>query len=275
MSDKKIAIIAGSGNLPKLIAKKLTSDNYEICVIAINNEADKEWVSNFQNLWISLGEVDKTINYLHKNSISSVVIAGAISRTSLASLKPDFTAVKLLAKAGISKLAGDDKLLKVVIDYLTQKGIRVLEVDEIISEITAEKGLVGNIACNIPNEELAKALEIAREIGKLDIGQSIIWQSGRVIAVEAAEGTDMLLQRSQELISHPDDASNKAILVKVKKPNQTRKADLPTIGLQTILNAKKAGVKGIVIEAENTIFLDKEECIKTADESDIFIISVA
>lgn len=165
---------------------------------------------------------------------------------------------------------GDNTLLEAVLNYLETEGFRIVGADEVLATLLAPKGLLGKIRPTKDAEaDIAKGVPIVHAVGNLDIGQSIVMQKGYVLGVEAAEGTDNLILRCGEL-RRPSPYGG--VLIKAKKPHQERRIDLPTIGPDTVLNAAKAGLSGIAVEAGGTLILDRKEVSLKADALGLFIV---
>jgi DUF1009 family protein len=187
------------------------------------------------------------------------------------SLRPDWRAAKFFARIGYRAL-GDDGLLSAVIKELEAEGFRVVGVDTILGGVLAPLGPFGRVAPDAQAEaDIAHGLRVARALGSLDIGQAVVVQQGLVLGVEAIEGTDALLARCADL--RRDGAGG--VLVKVAKPNQERRADLPTIGVKTVTTAAAAGLRGIAVEAGSSIVIDREAVAAAADRAKLFVVGVA
>lgn len=264
----RLAIISGSGELPQIIIDACKKKKIEFFALVLDGEDNKNLLKNYPSKPANIAKIGDIIKTLKKEKISHVVLAGTLQRPAFSKLRPDLEGVKLLAKILKEKALGDDSILKMVIKYIEKNGFEVIGAHEIAESLLAEKGFITK---NKPNkedlEDINFAVNIALSTGILDIGQSLSVKEKRIIAVEAAEGTDAMIKRTGAL-------SKDAILVKIKKPNQETKVDLPTIGLNTIKTAKENNIRGIVVEAGGTIILDKEKVIKEAKKAKIFILGI-
>ncbi len=203
--------------------------------------------------------------------MTELVLAGSIRRPSLASLRPDWRAAKLFARVGYRAL-GDDGLLSAVVSELEQEGFRVIGVDQLLDQAFVSEGPLGKFRPDPEAQaDIEHGLRIARTLGALDIGQAVIVQQGLVLGVEAIEGTDELLQRCRAL--RREGAGG--VLVKIEKPGQERRADRPTIGLRTVELAAETGLRGVAVDANATIVLDRDEIIRAADGAGIFVVGVS
>jgi DUF1009 family protein len=267
---RKIGLIAGDGDLPEKIIAECMKSGREIFVISISQHKPPSF-TKVPHLSLNIGSVGKAIKTFRAENVKEIVFAGGLKRPKLTALRPDAGGVKLLAKISQAKFIGDNSLLSIVIRFFEDSGFNILGADEILESLIMPKGVLGKIP---PNKSALKDIEIgcdmARSIGKLDIGQSVIIQHGMVIGVEAVEGTDALISRCAKLLQ--DDIGG--VLVKMKKPNQDKRIDLPTIGLTTIENAHASGLRGIAIEAGGALIIDKYEVTKKADALGLFLVGV-
>jgi DUF1009 family protein len=207
---------------------------------------------------------------LREHQVTELVLAGGIRRPSLAALRPDWRAAKLFARVGYRAL-GDDGLLSAVVKELEQEGFRVLGADQLLDRALAPQGPLGRLRPDSQSQaDIERGLRVARTLGALDVGQAAVVQQGLVLGVEAIEGTDELLRRCAALRREGPGG----VLVKVGKPGQERRADRPTIGLRTILLAAETGLRGIAVEADATIVLDRDEVIRTADRVGLFLVGI-
>ncbi len=263
----KLGIIAGGGQLPLDLVKTCQAENRPFHVIVLEGHARPQDFKNIPHTAVRLGAAGTTLKVLHEQEVKQVVFAGAVKRPSMAELRPDWKGLKFFTKIGFNR-KGDDGLLKAVTKSMEEEGFEVVGTHQILKSILADKGMMGNIT---PDEgaliSIEKGFQIAKELGKLDVGQAVVVQEGLVLGVEALEGTDGLIQRTAKLKRE----GAKPILVKVSKPQQERRMDLPTIGLKTLEELHKAGFQGVAIEAGSTIVVDKEACRAFADKDNLFI----
>ena len=264
----KIGIIAASGNLVSELIKNIDKSN-EIFIVAIDNEADPEVIVGIDHVWIKPGEVGKAIKAMKKAGVSKVVFAGSIKKPNLYNLKVDLTGAKLLTRIVKDKFLGDNKILSTVVSFIEEHGFEVVGAHEINKNLTIPVGFVSKLKPNKQdNIDIELGTQVVRKLGDLDIGQAAIIECGVVLGVEAIEGTDSLISRCAAL---KRNNKSSGVLVKLPKPNQELRMDMPTIGLKTIENVFKAGFKGIIIEANKTIFLDQGEVIDFANRNNMFI----
>jgi DUF1009 family protein len=272
---QKYAIIAGGLLLPQMLCQRLLKEGKDFIVIPLISHAQEKDFSKYKSFPHSLEKIGAIINLLKKEKITHVVMAGTINRPNLKELKPDVKGLILLLKILRLKNKGDDNLLKAIGFFLKKQGFTLIGVQDIMPEIIVRKKagteFIGKV--KPAKKHLAKLpyfIELAKKIGSFDIGQAIIVSNERVLSVEGVEGTDEMIKRTSKLIKKKDYP----ILIKLAKPNQEERIDLPTIGLQTLENCFQSGVKGIVIEAEKTILLERQAFIDKANELKIFVMVV-
>ncbi len=268
----KLGILAGSGDLPARLIEAARAAGRDVFVIAFEGDTSPELVDAVPHAWVRLGAVSAVVKALHGAAVDEVVLAGGMRRPPLSALKPDWRGIKMLKRLGRAAAKGDGALLQLVVDELESEGFGVVGADDIVANLLAPAGVLGAIE---PDEaawaDIAVAIEAARALGSLDVGQAAVAQQGVVLGVEAKEGTDELVDRCGRLRQEGPGG----VLAKVKKPDQERRVDLPTIGVHTIEAARTAGLRGIAIEAEQSLIIDRPAVIRAADEAGLFVVGVA
>ncbi|MDX1917500.1 MAG: UDP-2,3-diacylglucosamine diphosphatase LpxI [Rickettsiaceae bacterium] len=261
----RLCVIGGKGELPKKVIAKADADGIYCSIIGIAGQNDLDLDSR-DFIELDIGKVGAALDFCNHHKISHAIFAGNIQRPSLSSIIPDKIGAKLLWQIGKEKLLGDNSVLKVIIKFFESQGIAIISPSDFLSQNNLSPG---NITTNtIPTSDDLENIWIAANalniISPLDIGQSLIIENKRIIAVEAAEGTDSMIIRSKEYIKE------RAILVKMPKAGQDIRVDMPTIGQKTIENMHKSNIKGLAI-AQNVILLNKDEVIEKAEKAEIFI----
>jgi UDP-2,3-diacylglucosamine hydrolase len=270
MADR-LGVLAGGGELPSRVIAAARALSRPVFVLAFEGIADPAVVAGLPHAWVRLGAVGEGMRILHENGVVDLVMAGSIPRPTLAALRPDWRAAKFYARVGLKSL-GDDGLLRAVISELEGEGFRVLSLDSLLGDTLAPQGLLGAVAPDAAAEEdIARGLVVARTLGALDVGQAVVVQQGLVLGVEAIEGTDALIARCAAFRREGPGG----VLVKIAKPHQERRADLPTIGPRTVEAVAASGLRGIAVEAGSTLLLDRAALVAAADAAGIFIIGVA
>lgn len=268
--NNTLGLIAGGGDLPEMVIKQCLASGRKLFVILIGDNTPPS-IESVPHVRLNISAVGKAIKMLRGNNVKEIVFAGGLKRPNFKSLRPDAGGVKLLARISKARFIGDNSLLSIVIGFFEESGFKVIGIDSVLDDLLMPKGTLGKTE---PNDSAIKDIttgtEIARAIGNLDIGQSIIIQHGVVLGVEAVEGTDALIRRCALL----QQEGSGAILVKMKKPVQDTRIDLPTIGINSIINAAGSGLRGIAVEAGGVIIVNKKEVIKKADELGLFVIGI-
>lgn len=268
----KLGILAGGGVLPRLVVASCREQARPVFVLAFEGYTDVETTQGVEHAWVRLGAAGAALRHLRDSGAEELVLAGPIRRPSLADLRPDAFALKFFARAG-GKALGDDGLLRNVIRMLeVEEGFRIVGADDIVAEITAPSGLLGRHAPDThAKRDIARGEDVLRALGAADVGQAVVVQDGIVLGVEAVEGTDALLDRSGSLRREGPGG----VLVKFGKPGQETRADLPTIGPDTVRRARDAGLRGIAIEAGVTLVLGRAEAVSEADAAGMFLIGLS
>ncbi len=268
----KLGVLAGRGDLPIAVIEAALNEGRDVFVLAFKGETDPALVEQRPHAWVALGEVGRAIRHLHAACVQDVVMIGGVQRPSLANMKMDFRGMQLLAKLGWRRTQGDDHLLRMITSALENEGFNVIGADQIISDCLAVAEVMTRTTPGASAErDIALGIEAASSLGALDIGQGVVVQQGTVLGVEAIEGTDALLARVAGL----KRAGPGGVLVKMKKPNQDRRADLPTIGDRTIDGAIAAGLEGIAVHAGHCLIVDRTKVIEAADRAGVFLVGVA
>ncbi len=269
MADK-LGIVAGGGELPRLLVEACRRRGREVFVLALEGAADPQALAGVPHAWCRIGAAATALSLLRRNEVTEIVLAGTVRRPSLAALRPDWRAARLFARIGFAAL-GDNGLLSAVVGELEGEGFRVVGAQELLEAAEMPQGPLGAL---LPDQEaeadIARGLSLARALGALDIGQAVVVQQGLLLGVEAIEGTDALLRRCGALKREGPGG----VLVKVEKPGQEARADRPTIGPRTVLLAAEAGLRGIAVEAGRTLVLSREEVRKTADRAGLFVVGI-
>lgn len=271
---EKTCLIIGGGKAPKIVIEQLKKDREDFFVIALKGHADPSSIRKDTNhSWIELGQLKKAFDLLKKNNISRVSFIGSVKRPSLSNIKTDIEGSLFLLKMGFKKfVGGDNSLLSGVLNLFEEKGFDVISSSTISPSLKAPRGVLGKIK---PKKQDIKDIEIGTRIleqtGKTDIGQSLIIEKGYILGIEAAEGTQNLIKRCKPLKREQDRCG---VLVKIKKQNQDPRIDLPSIGPKTIDAIKSSGFRGIAIQSEYGLIIEKEKLIKKANENNIFVVGI-
>lgn len=263
----RIGLIAGSGQSPIIFSEEAKSKGFSVYAVAHNNETDptlKNYVDAIE--WIYLGQIKRIIKFFKKNDIDQAVMIGGITKTKMFSdVRPDAKAISIIAKM---KHTHDDGVLRGFVRVLEKEGIKIQESTFLLPHLIAREGCwTRRKPSRSENADIEIGWKVAKEVGRLDIGQCVVVGGGSVLAVEAIDGTDATIKRGGRL------GEGSAVVVKVCKPNQDIRFDIPAVGIQTIQMMYEAGAKVLVVEADKTIVFDQKEMIRLANELGISVLA--
>lgn len=267
LPGKRIGLIAGNGQFPILISEAAKKKGFAVYAVAYMGEAEEELANRVDGIrWIHLGQLKKMLRFFKKHAVTEAVIAGGVTKTKMfTDVKPDIKAISLMLKV---KTTHDDHVLKTFADWLGKEGITVRQATFLMPEIIATEGCwTRRKPTKAEVADIELGWKLAKEIGKLDIGQCIVLGGGSVLAVEAIDGTDATIKRGGQL------GRGNAVVVKICKPNQDRRFDMPAVGLKSIETMMEAGAKVLALEAGRTIVFDRQEMIAMADRAGIAIVA--
>jgi UDP-2,3-diacylglucosamine hydrolase len=260
-----LGIIAGNGVYPLLIARAARQSGVsEIHVAAFENETRADLADHADSIeWMRVGQLSRMLKFFEKAGVRRAIMAGQIAPKNLFDLRPDFKVLTILSTL---KRRNAETLFGAVGDELAKVGVQLLPATTYLEDSLASEGLIaGPRPRKRLVEDIAFGFEIAKVLSKLDIGQTVVVRNGTVLAVEAFEGTNEAIQRGARL------GKAGAIVVKVSKPNQDFRFDVPVIGCQTVEVSFAAGIKILAVEAGRTLLLDKEAVKALAEEKQITI----
>jgi len=266
--NNKLAIIAGSGDLPLLIAKNYSGETHIIC---IKGECDEALYANYNSITIAIGKIQKLLDYLAANEIKNIVIVGKVKNKDFTKLLPDLQGAILLSRILTNKFLGDDKILTTIAEYFEEKGLNLLSLEDVLKLSQNE---MDSSAQNISDkmlQDIEIGIKASKALGGLDIGQSVIVENLRVIGLEAAEGTDELIKRCACLRINKQ---NSGILVKTIKPGQDTRMDIPVVGANTIKLLAEHKYLGLAIESGKVIIINPEEVFQLAKKLNLFVFQI-
>ncbi len=267
----RIGLIAGSGQFPIIFSKKAKSKGFSVYAAAYVNEAEKDIEDHVDAIeWIHIGQLNRLINFFKKHTISEAVMMGAIRKTimfsDLKDIKADMKAISLFA--GMIH-THDDGILSAFARTLEKEGIKIRASTFLLPDLLAQEGCwTKRKPTKSEKADINLGWKYAKEIGRLDIGQCVVVGGGSVLAVEAIDGTDATIKRGGEL------GKGTAVVVKVCKPNQDIRFDIPAVGSQTIRTMHGAGAKALAIEAGKAVVFDRKEMIALANKFGIAIVAI-
>jgi DUF1009 family protein len=263
-----IGIIAGGGQFPLLFAKAARKQGLKVYAVAHKGETDDSLADYVDQLqWVKLGQLGRIIDFFRHEGVKRTVFLGSITKTNIfRDVRLDLTGLGLWNKINIKQ---DDAILRAIADRLAQDDIEVISSSGYVPELLFPRGiLTRKKPTRDQMEDIRFGWKIARETGRLDIGQCVVVRNRTVLAVEAIEGTDAAIQRGGSL------GKEKAVVVKLRKPNQDLRFDLPAVGMQTLESMISVKASVLAVEADFALFFDRESVVRAADKAGIVIVGL-
>lgn len=264
---ESFGLITGGGPFPLMAAKAARQKGFRVVAVAHEGESDPALSAVADEvIWIKLGQLGQLIKAFKNRGVKEVLMAGTIEKRKMfGHIRPDLRAIKIFSKLAFFH---DDDILRALANELEREGIKIISSTQYLPELLAPEG---NLTIKKPSPSEMKDITfgwtVAEELGRLDIGQSVVVRQKTVLAVEALEGTDEAILRGGRL------AKEKAVVVKRSKPNQDLRFDVPSVGLGTIEIMSQVKASTLAIEAGKTLIFDKAEMIQAADKARISIVS--
>jgi UDP-2,3-diacylglucosamine hydrolase len=264
----RIGLIAGSGQFPIIFSKEARVRGFTVFAVAHVNETDPALASQVAALeWVHLGQLKRIIRFFRKNEVTETVMMGGITKTRMfTDVRPDMKAIALIAGM---RHTHDDGILSAVARTLEKEGITVRESTFLLPDLLAPAGCwTRRKPTRDQQADIDLGWRLAKEIGRLDIGQCLVVGGGSVLAVEAIDGTDATIARGGGL------GNGEAVVIKVCKPNQDFRFDVPAVGVETIHTMDRAGARVLVVEAGRAVVFDRREMVALADDCGIAIVAL-
>ena len=272
-----VGIICGGGSLPFAVADAIQERGRPVVLFAIQNTADAIRTAAYRHHWVALGQFGRLCRLAQKEGCREIVFIGTVVRPAIKSVRLDWTTVRLLPRIYALYRGGDDHLLTGIGRIFEERGFKLHGAHELAPEILMPEGLLGTIE---PSEQdhadIARGLAALAAIGPFDVGQAVVVARNHVIAIEAAEGTDQMLERVAQMrregrLGSPEGVG---VLVKAPKPGQDRRFDLPSIGPKTVEGMARAGLAGLAVVAGATVVADPDVIAKAADRQKLFVLDL-
>jgi DUF1009 family protein len=266
-----LGILAGGGPLPRRVADAARAAGRPVAVVVLEGHGEPEAWTGYPHVVLRFGLAARMLSWLKGHRVRQLVLAGHVRRPSFLSLRPDADSVRLAVRIGRRAFGGDDELLTTVLTVLREEGFEPVGAQEVLKGLLAPAGLLTRAAPDADAmADIARGVRVVRALGAVDVGQGAVVQQGLVLAVEAIEGTDAMLARAATL--RRDGPGG--VFVKLVKPGQDRRVDLPTLGPQTVANAAAAGLRGIAFEAEGCILAEQPAMVAAADAAGLFLLGL-
>ena len=265
----KIGLIAGNRKFPIILAEEARKRNYSVVAVAIKGETDPRLTNLVEKIfWLGLEEFPKLVEVFNAERVTELVMAGQVSPRQLFKSQirnnPD---VKELLDSLKDKRA--DTIFGAIARRLEERGLKILDSTFLLTEYLPRRGTLTRAQPGFSDwDDIYLGIKIAKEIALLDIGQTAAIKDKAIVAIEALEGTDNLIRRAGRI------ARKGVVVVKVSKPEQDMRFDVPVVGLNTIKNLARARAAGLSIEAEKTLFIDREQAVRLADKKGMFVVAV-
>ncbi len=263
----KFGLIAGNGRFPFLVVEGAKKQGASLAVVAIKEETDKRIEEVAEKvIWIGIGQLGRMISFFKKEGVEKAIMAGQVKHVQIfSSALPDLRMVKMLWNL---PQRNTDALIGGIADEMTKEGIELIDSTYFIQDRLAHEGvLTRRKPGKTEQENIEYGLKVANEIARLDLGQTIVIRAKACVAIEAMEGTDACIKRAGEL------AKGKLTVVKVAKPNQDMRFDVPVVGAPTIETMIEAGANCLCLTAQKTLIFDKEEMLTLANRNKISIVA--
>ena len=263
-------LIAGNGKFPFLVLEGARSRGIDMAVIAIREEASPELERVARRIhWVSLGELSRTIELLRKEGVTQAVMAGQVKHNKIfSSIRPDWKLAKLLLS--LSK-KNTDSLIGAVARLLEEEGIRLVDSTSFLGSLLPDAGVLTRRAPNADEAaDMVYGREIAARLAEVDLGQTVVISGRACVAVEAMEGTDETIERAARLTQ-----GKRLVVVKVSKPSQDMRFDVPVVGMGTLSVMKRSNATALAIDAHRTLLFDREKLIEEANQAGIVIEAFA
>ena len=272
----KLAIVAGSGSLPGVVAEAALAAGQAVHILGLDGYADAA-LTRFAFTSVRMGEIGKLLRVIRQEGCGELVIIGSVKRPDMGKLHFDAGALINLPLLLRLMIGGDDSMLTRVVQFFERKGLVVRGAHEVAPELVAGAGALGRHRPGRRDQaDIALGMAVTQQLGDLDVGQAAVVARGHVLAVEAAEGTDQMLTRCGGLRQWGRHRSRRRMgaLVKRPKPRQELRIDMPAIGPHTVRLAAEAGLAGIAIEAGHVLIADRGEAVRLADEAGLFLVGM-
>ncbi len=271
---RPLAILCGGGGFPLEVARAAAANGRPPFLIGVVGSSDPA-IEAFPHVWVHLGQVGKLFGALKEQAIADIALVGAIARPEFSDLRLDWGAVKRAPELAQLFRGGDNHLLVGIAGIFEREGLRVLGAHEIAPQLVAPLGAAGARAASAEAEaDIRVGATLLAALSPFDVGQGVVVANGRVIAVEAAEGTDAMLARVAELRAARRLRLQGAqgVFVKSPKRGQDLRLDMPAVGPKTIEAARRAELQGVALAAGQVLIADREAFLRAADAAGLFVV---
>ncbi|MEQ8825800.1 MAG: UDP-2,3-diacylglucosamine diphosphatase LpxI [Filomicrobium sp.] len=273
---RRIGLLAGGKSLPIEIADSLIARGVPVHVVALEGEAGED-IERFSPTWVNWGQIGKIIASFKKAQCEKIVIAGSVNRPDLSAIKPDFGLLRAIPTVlRLMRVGGDDAILRGVVAYLKSFGLEIIGVSEIAPELLVAPGVfAGPSESLMDHGDIGLGFEVLEALARFDVGQAVVTSAGQVVAIEAAEGTDRMLERltaRRHLLLRDGKTVARGFLIKAPKAGQDLRVDLPAIGPQTVRAVAAADLNGIAVEGKRVLALERSSLSAMAETHRVSVV---
>jgi UDP-2,3-diacylglucosamine hydrolase len=269
--EEPLAIIAGKGNLPRTLVQARLQAGLPTYILAIEGTTPSELTMLAPHAWVKIAAVGQSVQQLRAWGVTQIVMAGSVKRPPLKDLMPDALGRDLLKRLGGSLFSGDDALLRTIMRFLEEQGFRMVGAHDICHGLLTPKGVLTRTKPDsYARKDRDLGLAVLEALSPYDIGQAVVVHHGQVLGIEGREGTAALITRCTAL-----HEGSGAVLVKTSKKQQELRADMPAVGVDTIIALREGGYVGLCLGAGVTMMLGKEAMIAEADAAKLFIEGIS
>lgn len=266
-----LGLIASGGPFPLQVAEAARAAGRKVFVVCLRDFCDPVAFAGFPHMVERVGACGAILNRLRAEGVSQLALAGKAKRPSLLGLWPDAWTARMIARIGPAALGGDDTFLRALIRLLAEEGFEVIPPQSLIADAMASPGLLAGASPDeMARADIQRGIAVLRALAAQDVGQAVVVQQGLVLGIEAVEGTDALIERCGLL--RRDGPGG--VLVKLAKSGQEMRVDAPVVGPITIAAATQAGLRGIAIQAGQTILAERAESLRAAEAAGIFLLGL-
>jgi hypothetical protein len=275
--DDPLAIICGGGGIPFAVADAVRRQGRPVVLFPLVGWADRQGVEKYPHHWINIGQLGRFRRLAREEGCRDLVLIGTLLRPSLSQVRLDWDTIRAFPQIWRAFRGGDDRLLSGIGRIFEESGFRLVGAHEVAPEILMVDGTIGRRQPTARDQtDIAQALRLLTAIGPFDVGQAVVVANGRVLAIEATEGTDHMLRRIADLrrdgrIRMPPGVG---VLVKAPKPGQDRRIDLPAIGPPTIELVAQAQLAGVAVVAGSALIAEPDEVARLADAAGLFVVGI-
>lgn len=264
-----LGLIAGNGRLPFLVADAARDQGHRVIAIGHRGETDASLATHADIFrWVRIGQVNRIAKLLRDEGATQAVMAGGFARMkAFAQARPDFGALSIVRRLRSFR---DDALLREIAAFFERKGLRIVSATQLLPKLTAPEGLLaGPPLTQAQRRDVSLGIEVCRALGVADVGQSVVVQGGHVLALEAVEGTDATIERGAALARQRG-----GVVVKLAKPQQDTRFDLPAVGPATIQLMQELELSVLAVEAGKALLIDAADLLRLADRAGISVVGV-